>query len=619
MKPIQLLLFSFILLLFPTSGASRQILPSEAQNIAAKVLGTSSKDRQLRKVGGKEQQSPYYIFNRTDVEKFAIVAGDDRMPEILAYGDSTMIDADDMPPQLIDMLQYYEFIYDNISTTEINTPRNTEPILLKTANWNQGYPYNKYCPKGCLTGCGATATAIVMKYHGYPNRGTGSHSYSWNNETLSANFDEVLEWDKTLLNYTKGEFSTEQADAVAKIMKKCGVMLEMNYGIDVSSCSISKSELLAKYMSYSSKCESISSQGVTDEQWYKLIDNELDNNRPILYRGADINNNNGHIFVIDGRNETGLYHVNWGWGGNANGYFSLLNLNPTSRDDYRYYHWMTINASPECDGEFMPLIVRSEKGSFGLTYNRERVLAGENFIATIPHLENHDDTTIDGEVAIVLTNASGEIREFIGSDNFSLLSGYYYYSFSLTTYPRLNAQPSDMLKVVYKPTGETVWKDVAPFAFTQTTVSAYDFSPAYVPVEWDVDSRISVTPYLQDLDRILQFSRYSFRLTNDEPINDDVVVTVNDQVLECDDAGWYQINFAYAPSYKIKITVGPDESAIAETTADYLTEIKIYNISGQLIATLTGQSELDDYKNRLSPGIYLVQRGSECKKMLITQ
>ena len=48
----------------------------------------------------------------------------------------------------------------------------------ETAKWDQLSPYNKFCPMinnvRTVTGCVATAMAILMRYHQWPDAGTGT-------------------------------------------------------------------------------------------------------------------------------------------------------------------------------------------------------------------------------------------------------------------------------------------------------------------------------------------------------------------------------------------------------------------------------------------------------------
>lgn len=61
--------------------------------------------------------------------------------------------------------------------------------------------------------------------------------------------------------------------------------------------------------------------GFSDRQWADLIRDELDDGRPVLYMAQQVNGDAGHAFVIDGYRDDGTVHVNWGWGGYANGYY----------------------------------------------------------------------------------------------------------------------------------------------------------------------------------------------------------------------------------------------------------------------------------------------------------
>ena len=54
---------------------------------------------------------------------------------------------------------------------------------------------------------------------------------------------------------------------------------------------------------------------------------ELNNSRPIQYAGYG--GGGGHTWVCDGYDSNDFFHMNWGWGGAYDGYFSLNSLNPS--------------------------------------------------------------------------------------------------------------------------------------------------------------------------------------------------------------------------------------------------------------------------------------------------
>ena len=86
--------------------------------------------------------------------------------------------------------------------------------------------------------------AQVMKYWNWPTTGTGSHSYTSNNNgynygTQSANFgNTTYQWSSMLDTYGYGASSTAR-NAVATLMYHCGVSIEMKYTPNESGAFIS--------------------------------------------------------------------------------------------------------------------------------------------------------------------------------------------------------------------------------------------------------------------------------------------------------------------------------------------------------------------------------------------
>ena len=60
-------------------------------------------------------------------------------------------------------------------------------------------------------------------------------------------------------------------------------------------------------------------------EWLELIKHELDNDRPIAYDACA--NVGCHFWNIDGY-EDDFLHCNWGWGGQANGFYIYSALGP---------------------------------------------------------------------------------------------------------------------------------------------------------------------------------------------------------------------------------------------------------------------------------------------------
>lgn len=148
----------------------------------------------------------YYVFNN-DAGGFVIIAGDDAVAPVLGYTSTGAFDANNLPEGLKDLLKSYEqqiaALGKNYKANATSTRAEfTGEKLLTTAKWNQGAPFNKYTPNNYVTGCVATAGAIVMKHHGYPAKGVGSHSYTWNGQNLTASFEHDYDWANMPVRYT---------------------------------------------------------------------------------------------------------------------------------------------------------------------------------------------------------------------------------------------------------------------------------------------------------------------------------------------------------------------------------------------------------------------------------
>lgn len=208
-----------------------------------------------------------------------------------------------------------------------------EPLV--TTKWNQDAPFNNFAPEytddnnntqRCATGCAATAMAQIMKFHNWPEQGVGHYSYEHQSfGTISSNFSEhVYDWTNMIDRYNNGEYSNVQADAVALLMKDCGVSLNMNYG-PVSGASIySYTPAFKNYFRYSSR--TVNRSGCETAEFTRIITDELQEGRPIIYCGTG--EDGGHAFVVDGYDTNYFLHVNWGWGGYSDGYFDMNYMDP---------------------------------------------------------------------------------------------------------------------------------------------------------------------------------------------------------------------------------------------------------------------------------------------------
>ena len=292
----------------------------------------------------------YYVFANGEDKGFTIVSGDDRMPEVVGYSAQGTYDPDHLPANYVGFMKAYQETVEALLKGDAQVSgglaearqwraerAGTAAVapLLGGIKWNQMAPYNNMCPSyngtnRAVTGCVATAMAQVMMYYQYPKelkatiKAYTAKSYGIQIPEISSG--ATYDWDNMLPDYSKSDYNSAQADAVAKLMYHCGAAVEMNYG--PSSGANVTPIILATYFGYDADLmQDLTRTVFTLQQWMTLIDNELKAKRPILYSGQA--SDGGHEFVCDGSDGNGLYHINWGWGGYQDGYFDLTILQPT--------------------------------------------------------------------------------------------------------------------------------------------------------------------------------------------------------------------------------------------------------------------------------------------------
>ena len=338
----------------------------------------------------------YYIFPYGEGRGYAIVSGDDQMPEIVAYSDKGTFEEDKMSEGCREYLNAYKQVAADVAKGDANALKlmqekrslvaassyqqpTVEP-LLGDIKWSQDAPYNNLCPlneenqKRCYTGCVATAMAQVMRYWKYPASlqvdipaYTSVSSMTGESYEVPQNDKGVVyDWDNMLPTYANTTYTQQQADAVATLMLHCGAAVNMQYSLDGSG-SVLDPQVFVKYFGYDPDMVStVYRNAYTFKEWCQLIDRELINKRPVLYAGQS--STSGHQFVCDGADGKGLYHINWGWNGNSDGYFDIAILSPNGRgigagagsNGYNFAPRIVVGLQPDNGKKDEPLVTRGE-------------------------------------------------------------------------------------------------------------------------------------------------------------------------------------------------------------------------------------------------------------------
>lgn len=404
-------------------------------------------------------QSPaYYVFDNTGGPGFVIVAGDDVAMPVLGYSFEHEFSKDNLPANLKAWLEYMRDEVNEArrsgakaesvvtrawSQVEVGTP----VVELETAKWNQTDPYNMLCPivrgEPTYTGCTATAVAIVMRYHQWPEKGVGTlpgYKISRGEVLPELPLGHTYDWKNMPLEYPYVGYSQVEANAVAVLMRDCGWMIFSDYGpVGSSGTGASTYHIpagLTTYMGYDKRVRTISRNGYTTSEWNSLMQGELESNRPVIYSG--FNDNAGHAFVLDGYTDQNYYRVNWGWGGYCDGYFLLTALDPEgqgaggSEGGYNEFQSAVIGIQKDAGGKGIEELRYTEcimqgRNNNGLSVDGP-VVSGELFMLYMGGLLNTGSVTFDGELMFAVTDKEGTVvEEFYRSELADLPANHYVY------------------------------------------------------------------------------------------------------------------------------------------------------------------------------------------------
>jgi hypothetical protein len=281
------------------------------------------------------------------------ISADDEFPPIFHYSSDARLDVPSVPPAQAVMESFAERLprdkVSRLQKTEVSdllwsllaggvgAPPDAKALAsfasgpvgpLLTTKWGQFHPYNEKCPEfagtRCPVGCTATAMAQIMRYWTYPEAGTGSHSYSWplGGSILSADFGSTTyDWGNMPDRATQSSPQVVK-DAVSTLCYHCGVAIETQYNPTGSAASLD-AEQLTEYFDYM-QTSHLWKGNYADARWYAIMCEQIDSGWPVWYEIE------GHVVVMDGYDPAGLLHLNMGWEGSGDGFWSVQVCRPRS-------------------------------------------------------------------------------------------------------------------------------------------------------------------------------------------------------------------------------------------------------------------------------------------------
>lgn len=241
--------------------------------------------------------------------------------------------------------------------------------------------------------------AILMKYHNWPE------------------------------NYDWAAMPVENVDAsnssgIASLMKDAGEAVLMRYSSAESSANMNfVGHRLQQRFKYSPECQFITAKNFADDAWVSMLKSNLDNGNPVIYNGTGSGN---HAFIIDGYDNNGLYHVNWGWEGLYNGMYALNALTP-GNDNFSESAGMVINITPDKSGKEYSNVFCD----YGYFWATGGLAPGTHFSVDAPKQNQEFDFTClglsypceeSGEIGLLLFDKDGNVKEVIKTTVFSVKS-----------------------------------------------------------------------------------------------------------------------------------------------------------------------------------------------------
>ena len=327
--------------------------------------------QQARTRAGMENEAPcYYIFNSADGEGFVIVAGDDLLYPILGYSDKGSIDLDNIPDGLASLLGHYEEVTldlraqeqaGQIATTTDNprramtlTKNPIKPFLFN--NYGHYGPYNNQNPyynskKHSSCACSTVAVAEVMCYYKYPAVIPKAAGYI--TETLGLELSDLpayeIDWDNILPNYADVEYSQVEMDEIAHFMFHLGQYMHTDFQEDSASPTKDIYTTLKNFGYRSTEARSFSLYLMPDLE--DIFYDNLSKGMPVIVSGCNIRIGGArHVFILDGYDQDARYHIDWGWDGCCQGYYSFTNISPYDNiSSYAYFKdlWCIFNIEPK--------------------------------------------------------------------------------------------------------------------------------------------------------------------------------------------------------------------------------------------------------------------------------
>ena len=535
-----------------------------AKQLAAEFFNASSNNRlasadalDLTFTGGTASRPYYYVFNARDGHGYIIVSADDCTTPVLGYSEDGRYNPSSVPPAMKWMLSGLEReikaapgIQRPVSLDERRrqvrrAAGGYERILLNTPEWRQEAPFNRHIPGNALTGCVGTAMAMIMKYHAFPERGTGSYN--------GVNFDVAYDWANMRMDAYRSGYTEAEAEAVSTLIYHTAASIGTQFGYSGSSAyEVKVPAALINYFGYDPGVSyKKRSETATQAEFDRLVENEIRASRPVLYCGQDVTA--GHAFVVDGYDPlSGMIHVNWGWGGadgnNNGGWYASTALNPTVSQSHSFNNLTTIiyNIKPGngSNSAWSPLHITADGRQPGMSSDLEGdIEPGKSFVVRAGNIKNLGYDRFSGKFAVALFDAAGAFKCTLSKVDGITLNGMAIHPAATVAYScslpaGVAVADGDMIRMATSADDGTTWLPMAGELVTVNEIPAKGAAPQYFAV--NTPGSLAGAAFTGE-NRVIKGWNYTFRVVPSSPETDVVTVKSNGYLISAGNNYTYTI------------------------------------------------------------------------------
>lgn len=528
LKPIIRMLAFATCIFYPGLAKGGILTAEEAKEVATDFFQNADVSRlsagnslELAYVEKVDTTPRYYIFNATDKKGFIIVSADDTALPVMAYSTTSAWLPQAMPEAAERLLETPASVLKSGSKRSPGRVSRSGRKLLNTPTWSQEAPFNSKIPNRPLVGCVGTALAEILKYHQYPVNRPAS--------LVKEGETTTYDWSNMRNDSYRSGYSGVEGDAVGTLVADAAIAIGTDFGMSSSSAfEVKVPSALITMFGYDAGVSYKKGSEMDRDSWDALIVNEIDENRPVLYCGQDVSA--GHAFVCDGYEMMGnivYLHINWGWGGGADGFYASDALNPTMSKTYNFSNLTTVvyNIKPATVSvEWSPIHLTSDENQVGMTMDVTDIQPGTTFKVRAGALKNISNNNFSGKISLGLFAADGTFKQLLcDGKNFGLssLNVLRYTDISCTVPADAVIGDGDVIRLVTKDNASTSWLPVANDLITLGEARAKGNVIPYFNINFP--AAVDGAEITYDEPRVIKGRDFSFTIV---PTSPDNVVTV---------------------------------------------------------------------------------------------